>query len=204
MPSSRFNTNAFQATTINQGKKMTAIQSGARITLTKAVVLAVALSLSFPTIATNNELARYRVAESLGKARLASFDVLDFDVYTNQKWDQFSESHSKDILVHYPDGHTTRGLDAHIAELKPQFEFAPDTHIKQHPVKVANGEWTSVIGVMEGTFSRPMRTADGKFIAPTGKKFKLEMVTVAHWKNGVMDEEYLFWDNYAFMKQIGL
>jgi hypothetical protein len=24
------------------------------------------------------------------------------------------------------------------------------------------------------------------------------------WKNGVMDEEYLFWDNQEFMKQIGL
>ena len=69
-------------------------------------------------------------------------------------------------MVHYPDGHTTKGLAAHIAELKPQFVFAPDTRIKQHPVKIQSGEWTSVIGVM--------------------------------------DEEYLFWDNQAFMKQIGL
>jgi hypothetical protein len=30
------------------------------------------------------------------------------------------------------------------------------------------------------------------------------MATVGHWKNGVMDEEYLFWDNLSFMKQIGL
>jgi len=30
------------------------------------------------------------------------------------------------------------------------------------------------------------------------------MSTVGHWKNGVMDKEYLFWDNQAFMKQIGL
>ena len=30
------------------------------------------------------------------------------------------------------------------------------------------------------------------------------MCTVGHWKGGVMDEEYLFWDNQTYMKQIGL
>jgi hypothetical protein len=30
------------------------------------------------------------------------------------------------------------------------------------------------------------------------------MATVGHWKDGLMIEEYLFWDNQAFMKQIGL
>ena len=30
------------------------------------------------------------------------------------------------------------------------------------------------------------------------------MCTVGHWKNGVMDAEYLFWDNLTYMKQIGL
>jgi len=84
------------------------------------------------------------------------------------------------------------------------FIYAPDTRIREHPVKIAAGEWTSVIGVMEGTFTKPMPTGDGKSIPPTGKAFKLVMSTVGHWKNGVMDEEYLFWDNQTFMKQVGL
>ncbi|WP_291272777.1 ester cyclase [Geothrix sp.] len=151
-----------------------------------------------------SELSRYRAAEKLGRAHLAKFDTLDFDVYSNQRWDRFPESHAPDILVHYPDGHTTKGLEAHIAELKPMFVFAPDTHIKVHPVKITQGEWTSVIGVMEGTFTQPMPIGDGKTIAPTGKAFKLMMSTVGHWKGGTMDEEYLFWDNQAFMKQLGL
>lgn len=148
-------------------------------------------------------LERYRTAEKIGNAHLDVFDTLDFDVYTNQKWDRLKESHSPDILVHYPDGHTTRGLPAHIAELKVQFVFAPDTRIREHPVRIASGDWTSVIGVMEGTFTRPMPTPNGP-IAPTGKAFRLQMVTVGHWKNGTMDEEYLFWDNASFMKQVGL
>jgi SnoaL-like polyketide cyclase. len=151
------------------------------------------------------ELAKYQSAEKTISKNLETFDTLDFDVYTHQKWDRMGESHAKDILVHYPDGSTTKGLDAHIDVLKMMFVFAPDTHIDVHPVRFGSGEWTGVIGVLEGTFSKPMSIGGGKTIAPTGKAFKLTMATIGHWtKVGVMDEEYLFWDNQAFMKQIGL
>ena len=33
------------------------------------------------------------------------FDVLDFDVFSNQKWDRLHESHARDIVVTWPDGH---------------------------------------------------------------------------------------------------
>ena len=173
--------------------------------LITAVLLGVcAFALAGCSTTSNSKLARYEEAEKIGKDHLATFDTLDFDVYTNQKWERFSESHAADILVHYPDGHTTKGLPAHIEELKPMFVFAPDTRIKTHPVRIQSGEWTSVIGVMEGTFTKPMPVGDGKTMPPTGKPFKLTMCTVGHWKNGLMDEEYLFWDNQSFMKQIGL
>ena len=158
-----------------------------------------------PVPALMSELAKYQTAEKMTDALLKKFDTLDFDVYTNQKWDRLTESHAKDILVHYPDGHTSKGLAAHIDELKPMFVFAPDTNIKTHPVRFGSGEWTGVIGVMEGTFTKPMPIGGGQTIPPTGKAFKLEMSTLGHWtKDGVMDEEYLFWDNQTFMKQIGL
>ncbi len=175
-----------------------------RLALILVIALSAAASLAQSATPTDAEaLARYKTAERIGQEHLKKFDTLDFDIYSNQKWERFKENHSPDILVHYPDGHTTKGLTAHIAELKPQFVFAPDTHIKQHPVRIQSGEWTSVIGVMEGTFSKPMQTPNGP-ISPTGKTFKLPMSTVGHWKNGVMDEEYLFWDNASFMQQIGL
>ena len=40
------------------------------------------------------KLARYEEAERIGSQHLAVFDTLDFDVYTNQKWERFSESHA--------------------------------------------------------------------------------------------------------------
>ena len=136
---------------------------------------------------------------------IRTFDTLDFDVYSNQKWDRLSESHAPDVVVHYPDGHITRGLAAHLAELKPQFVFAPDTRVVSHPIKVGNGDWTAVVGQATGTFTRPMQTGPGKFAQPTGKRFNFQMVTIGHWnKDGVLDEEWLFWDNAALAKQIGL
>lgn len=160
---------------------------------------------SGPVPALLQDLAKYQDAEKTTAKNIETFDTLDFDVYTHQTWDRLGESHAADILVHYPDGHTSKGLHDHIEELKPMFVFAPDTRIEQHPVKFGQGEWTAVIGVLEGTFSKPMPIGGGKTIAPTGKPFKLTMATIGHWtKAGVMDEEYLFWDNADFMKQIGL
>ena len=135
---------------------------------------------------------------------LKTFDVLDFDVYSNQKWDRLHESHDKDIVVTWPDGHETKGIDKHIEDLKAMFEWAPDIAIKVHPIRFGSGTWTSVTGVMTGTFSKPMKTSDGKVIQPTGKRFAIGMATIGHWKNGVMDHEWLFWDNQDFYKQIGL
>lgn len=94
---------------------------------------------------------------------LATFDDLDYNVFSNQKWDEFEKSHSKDIVVHWPDGRVTKGLEQHIADLKAMFVYAPDTRIKQHPVKLGSGDWTSVIGIMEGTFTRRAGTSRARW-----------------------------------------
>ena len=136
---------------------------------------------------------------------IATFDDLDFNVFTHQKWDELKKSHSKDIVVHWPDGHQTKGIEKHIEDLKAMFVYAPDTRILEHPVKFGSGPWTSVIGVMEGTFTKPMPVPNGPSIPPTGKAFKLPMNTVGRWNaQGTMDEEYLFWDNQTYMRQLGL
>ena len=135
---------------------------------------------------------------------LQTFDTLDFTVFSNQQWIRLHESHAKDIKVNWPDGHFTFGIDRHIADLKAMFVYAPDTKIKIHPVRFGSGNMTCVTGVMTGTFTVPMPIGEGKFIQPTGKSFSLPMCTVGIWKNGVMIEEYLFWDNQTYMNQLGL
>ena len=179
-----------------------------RIILRPACVLTVFLILigckrTSETTSANTETVSPAREEQVAR-NIATFDDLDFNVFSNQKWDELSRSHSKDIIVHWPDGHETRGIEKHIEDLKAMFVYAPDTRIKVHPVKFGSGEWTSVIGEMEGTFTQPMPIGDGKTVPPTGKAFKLPMCTVGRWENGVMVEEYLFWDNQTYMKQIGL
>lgn len=166
-------------------------------------------------------------ATSIAKQELEKFDALDFDHYSNQKWDQIKLTHSANVKVHWPDGHITIGLNEHIEDLKKMFVFMPDLQVAEHVVRIVgvnagsslksqhpkkieklnlkDVEWTSVIGTMTGTFSEPMPIGQGNFIPPTGKKVHMTMVTVSHWtKEGVMDEEYLFFDNDTFAKQLGL
>jgi hypothetical protein len=179
-------------------------------TAVPGLVAALALVASFvqpvPAMAGDAELAQAFLAEQARvEKHLAIFDDLDYRVFSGQEWVDFHLSHAEDIVVHWPDGHSTQGLERHIEDLKAMFVYAPDTRIKEHPVKFGQGDWTAVIGYMEGTFSQPMPIGDGKTIPPTGKTFRIPMATIGHWNDkGVMIAEYLFWDNQTFMKQIGL
>lgn len=150
------------------------------------------------------ELKQIQDERAMIEQNLATFDTLDYTVFSNQQWTRFHESHAKDIKVYWPDGHMTQGLDVHIEDLKALFVHAPDTRIKEHPIRIGSGKYTAVTGVFEGTFTKPMPIGDGKFIQPTGKAFKMPMATVGVWENGVMIAEHLFWDNQTYMKQIGL
>ena len=170
------------------------------------VVVAAGLVLGAASCATSNGDGAKLVAErALVDEHLKVFDDLDYNVFSDQQWTELHRSHAHDVVVHWPDGHDTNGIDRHIEDLKAMFVWAPDTRIKEHPVKMGQGEWTTVIGVMEGTFTKPMPLPDGSSIPPTGKAYKIKMATVSRWNTeGSMDEEYLFWDNQEFMKQIGL
>ena len=77
---------------------------------------------------------------------LQKFDTLDFTVFSNWDWKRLHESHAKDILVHFPDGRTEKGLDQHIKTLDAMFVYAPDTRIKQHPIRIGCGNITAVMG----------------------------------------------------------
>jgi len=153
-----------------------------------------------------NVLKKYSDGNDSVEKHLTTFDTLDFVIFSRQEWIRFHESHSNDIVVNWPDGHHTNGLARHIQDMIAMFVYAPDTRIKVHPIRFGNstGEWTCVTGIMEGTFTKPMPIGNGKFIQPTGKAFKIPMCTVGHWKDGVMVEESLFWDNQTYMQQMGL
>ena len=152
-----------------------------------------------------NQIKELTSGNELISQNLMKFDTLDFTVFSNQEWTRLHESHSKDIKVYWPDGHVTTGIEKHIEDLKAMFVYAPDTRIKEHPIRFGSGNMTAVTGVFEGTFTKPMPIGNGKFIQPTGKAFKMPMATIGIWgADGTMSEEHLFWDNQTYMNQIGL
>lgn len=148
----------------------------------------------------NEMLAASKIVEE----NLIKFDTLDFKIFSRQDWQRFHESHDKNITVHFPDGHTTEGLDVHLKDMAAMFVYAPDTRIEVHPIRLGQGNLTAVTGIMEGTFTEPMPIGNNQFIKPTGKKFKIPMATFGIWKDGVMIEEYLYWDNKTYMEQMGI
>ncbi|CAD6528390.1 ester cyclase [Paraburkholderia metrosideri] len=153
----------------------------------------------------NKTPEQFRNERATVEKNLNNFDDLDFNVYSHQKWDEMHRSHAEDIIVHYPDGTTTHGLKEHLDRSKKIFSFAPDTENPIHHIRIGQGQYTAVTGVWRGTFTKPMVLADGKVIAPNGKRFEIEMATVGRWNDaGTMDEEWLFYDDYTFMKQLGL
>jgi len=174
------------------------------LSITGIAVLGVPCVVLLTTASAPAVRARTQTGADPCTARLATFDTLDFDVFSNQKWPRLSESHANDIVVTWPDGHETSGIARHIEDLKGMFVYAPNTNIAVHPIRICSGDYTAVTGIMTGTFSRPMPTGDGKTVAPTGKSFRLTMATIGHWKGATMDHEWLFWDNHEFMRQIGL
>ena len=162
-------------------------------------------SMSKATIdSLRNQVIQLTAGNEAISKNLTTFDTLDYTVFSNQEWTRLHESHSKDIKVNWPDGHFTTGIEKHIEDLKAMFVYAPNTQIKQHPIRFGSGNMTAVTGVMTGTFTKPMPIGNGKFIQPTGKSFSLPMCTIGIWKDGIMIEESLFWDNQTYMNQLGL
>jgi hypothetical protein len=57
---------------------------------------------------------------------------------------------------------------------------APESRVLAHPIKIAAGNWTAVTGNLPENVT---------------------MVTVAHWEDGRITEEYLFMQNPTVMNQ---
>lgn len=92
----------------------------------------------------------------------------------------FKEIHGPDVLVVDSNGNVTRGIEQHVQWAMAVTSAAPESRVLAHPIKIAAGNWTVVTGIIPGN---------------------LTMVTVAHWEDGRIAEEYLFMQNPAVIDQ---
>lgn len=99
---------------------------------------------------------------------LIHFDLIDFVGWNNNDMDVMRTYHGDGVAVDMMGVHTD-GIDPHVDALVQMLSGAFDK-IVQHSPKLAQGDWTAVVGV----------TANGS------------MATVGQWKDGVLSAEYLF------------
>ena len=129
------------------------------------------------------------------------------NAWNSQDWDTFHERHADNVEIFWPgQADPTRGVQNHREESVEFFKMFPDNHLVNNPYKIliAEGEYTCSVADFTGTFKGAMKGLDGKMIQPTNKKFHLEFCTVAHWKDGKILEERLFYDQVGMLKQIGV
>ena len=125
------------------------------------------------------------------------------DAWNSQDWDTFSKRHTDDVIVRWPgQSEPTRGLNAHRNEGIEMFKIFPDNHVQKQPIQ--DSLCSRGMDLLKCYIHSPMVAPGGKTIPPTNKKFEVDFCTVAHWKNGQIDEENLFYDHVGMMRQLGL
>jgi hypothetical protein len=105
------------------------------------------------------------------KDNLERFDQLDFDAWNTRNWTLFREIHGPDVLVVDFGGNITRGIEQHLQWAMAFTSAKPESKVLAHPIKFAAGNWTAVTGTLPGNAT---------------------MITLAHWEDGRIAEEYLF------------
>lgn len=147
---------------------------------------------------------KFEAEKALEAKNVALYDKMDLVAFSQHDMKTIAEIHGDDVKVVNPDGSVTQGMDKHKGEMQWLFDTFSDIDITAHPIKFGSGDWTAGMSVTSGTFDKPMKLQDGTVIQPTGKKFKIHICTLVRWENGRIAEEYLFWDNADWNKQIGL
>lgn len=149
------------------------------------------------------QVATYTAERAQTTKHLETFDELDLEAFNSRDMKRIGEIHADNVIVHNPDGTQTSPFPPHSEEL----EFLFDTFefkVAEHIVGFGHGEWTAGISISEGRWAKPITLPDGTVLQPTGKPVSLKIATIARWENGRIAEEYLFWDNADWNRQIGL
>lgn len=181
------------------------------------LLVLITLSLSVNTVFAEESIAQLKQKNSELQAQvdaykkereqtdrhLKIFDELDLEAFNNRDMKRIGEIHADNVIVHNPDGTKTSPFSPHEEELKFLFDTF-NFKVTDHIVGFGYGEWTAGISISEGKWVKPITLPDGVVLQPTGNKVRLKIATIARWKNGRIAEEYLFWDNKEWNKQIGL
>ena len=129
------------------------------------------------------------------------------DAFNSRDLDAMDALHHHEVVA-YTTGaaEPTRSVPPHRAVIDFVIRAFPDVrvHNDPYPIQFGQGDWTTAISTMTGTFSGEMIGPDGTAVPPTGKSFEVPFTTVARWQDGLIIEEWVFWDQPQLLEQIGL
>jgi steroid delta-isomerase-like uncharacterized protein len=128
----------------------------------------------------NKEIARGFFEEVLGQGHL----------------DKYAESHAKDFVAHGENHEYT--LEEDMAAAREERKALPDMQVKVNQI-LAERDLVAVYWTASGT-----NTQAGMGFPATGKKIKIDGMTIFRFKAGKICEEWSVWDMLSVMKQAGL
>lgn len=131
-----------------------------------ATISAAALLAVFPIATIPAKAAEHREETT----NLIHFDMVDFVGWNDQDWGVMKKYHTADVAVDIMGQHTD-GIDPHIAMMKKTLGSQPSM-VVQHAPKVAQGDYTGVVGITNIPGFR--------------------MATIAKWRDGAIADEHLF------------
>jgi steroid delta-isomerase-like uncharacterized protein len=128
----------------------------------------------------NKQIARSFFEEVLGQGHL----------------DRYAESHSEDFVAHAENHEAT--LEEDIAAAREERKALPDMRVTVNQM-VAEKDLVAVYWTAVGT-----NTQAGMGFPATGKKIKIDGMTLFRFKSGRICEEWSVWDMLSVMRQAGL
>ena len=142
------------------------------------------------------------VAQNLGLMKQAD------DAFNRRDLDAMDALHHPEVVA-YTTGamdEPTRILPPHRKLIENQIRAFPDVrvHNDPYPIQFGQGEWTTAISKMTGTFTGELIGPNGQPVPPTGKSFDVKFTTIGKWQDGQLVEEWVFWDQPTLLEQIGL
>jgi steroid delta-isomerase-like uncharacterized protein len=138
-------------------------------------------------------MAQQAVEQEKNKQIARSFfeEVLD-----QGRFDRYAESHAKDFVAHAGEREAT--LEEDIAAAKEERKALPDMKVGVNQI-LAEGDLVAVYWNASGT-----NTQAGMGFPATGKKIKIDGMTIFRFKAGKISEEWSVWDMLSAMRQAGL
>jgi steroid delta-isomerase-like uncharacterized protein len=128
----------------------------------------------------NKGIARSFFEEVLGQGRL----------------DKYAESHAKDFVAHGENHEYT--MEEDMAAAKEERKALPDMKVEVNQI-LAERDLVAVHWTASGT-----NTQAGMGFPATGKKIKIDGMTIFRFKAGKICEEWSVWDMLSVMRQAGL